>query len=99
MNNPDLVDRTTASTVVRDNSNINVSSDWFSICGFDQLTPENVPFIGLFVDNSGSMRISTVQTSLTRFENSAAAAGLTIRRVVNGVERWIDPFLTELVPQ
>jgi hypothetical protein len=99
VNNPDSLDRTISSTVVRDNSNPNVSSDWFDICGLDQLTPENVPFIGLFVDDSGSMRVSTVGTSLRQFEDAAAAAGFSIRRVVNGVERWIDPFLTDLVPQ
>lgn len=99
VNNPDSLDRTIASTVVRDGSNPSVSSDWFDICNLNQLTPENVPFIGLFVDNSGSMRISTVGTSLALFESSAAEAGFTIRRVVNSAERWIDPFLTDLVPQ
>ena len=84
--------------MVRDNSNPSVSSDWFSICGLDQLTPDNVPFVGLFVDDSGSMRISTVGTSLSLFENATVEAGFSIRRVVNGSERWIDPFLTDLVP-
>mmetsp|Transcript_8635 Transcript_8635/g.12527 ORF Transcript_8635/g.12527 Transcript_8635/m.12527 type:complete len:1446 (+) Transcript_8635:58-4395(+) len=99
VNNPDGVDRTIASTVIRDDGNADGSfSDWFTICALDTLTSENVQFVGLFVDDSGSMTIGTVQNSLAKFENDTAAAGLTIERVVNGVERWVDPFLTTLVP-
>jgi hypothetical protein len=52
----------------------------------------------LFVDDSGSMRVSTVQASLTMFEAELAARNLNITRVFDGSERWIDPFLTQLVP-
>ena len=65
-------------------------------CGLDNLTPANVPFVGLFVDNSGSLTVPQVQASLTLFSQSAANAGLTIKNVTNPNENWILPFLTTL---
>jgi len=99
VNNPDGIDRTVSSTVNRDNGNSASASDWLSICGLDSLTPENVNFVGLFVDDSGSMRVATVRASLDVFESEMADRGVEIRRVVNSAERWIDPFLTDLAPE
>lgn len=82
----------------RDNGNVDAASDWTSICSLGAVTPQNTQFVGLFVDDSGSMRVSTVQASLDKFEADMAALGIEIRRVVNGVERWVDPFLTDLIP-
>jgi len=98
VNNPDGMDRTIVSTVNRDNGNSNLAQDWFATCQLDQFPPESVRFVGLFVDNSGSMRVSTVQASLSLFESRVSAAGMVINRVVNAQERWIDPFVTTLVP-
>jgi len=92
------MDRTIVSTVNRDNGNSNLAQDWFATCQLDQFPPESVRFVGLFVDNSGSMRVSTVQASLSLFESRVSAAGMVINRVVNAQERWIDPFVTTLVP-
>jgi len=99
VNNPDGIDRTVAFTVNRDNGIAASASDWLSICGLDSLTPENVDFVGLFVDDSGSMRVATVAASLGVFEGEMADRGVEIRRVVNSAERYIDPFLTNLAPE
>ena len=80
VNNPDGLDRTIASTVNRDNGSVETRSDWQTICGLDSLSSENVQFVGLFVDDSGSMRVSTVSASLDKFEADMAAKGIEIRR-------------------
>ena len=73
-------------------------SDWYTICNLGALVGPltSVPYVGLFIDDSGSMHVSTVQASLTEFERKVGIAGLTIRRVVNGNEDWITPFMTVL---
>lgn len=55
-------------------------------------------FVGVFVDESGSMTRSTVAASLAKFEADLADAGLTISPVFNGRENWITPFTTTLAP-
>ena len=80
VNNPDGLDRTITSTVSRDNGNVAALSDWQTTCGLDSLTAENVQFVGLFVDDSGSMRVSTVRASLDKFEADMAEKGIEIRR-------------------
>ena len=82
----------------RDEGNAALTSNWTSICGLDSLTPDNVQFVGLFVDTSGSMTLSTVGSSLQNFEADMTAQGIEIQRVYNGLEKYIDPFLTDLVP-
>ena len=51
-------------------------SDWWDLIGADVL-PSGAK-IALCVDNSGSMRISTVQASVNYFVEQATAAGVTI---------------------
>jgi len=51
-------------------------SDWWDLIGADVL-PSGAK-IALCVDNSGSMRISTVQASVDYFVEQATAAGVTI---------------------
>ena len=95
---PDGIDRTIAATVNRDNGNVASVSDWFTICELDTLSPSSIRFVGLFIDTSGSMTLNTVLASRNEFLADVAAAGLEIAQVFNGSERWIDPFLTTLVP-
>ena len=83
--------------VARDDGDAMAAEDWFSLCGLDKFTTANVPFVGLFVDDSGSLNVADVQASLTLFFQSAANAGLTVKNVTNPQENWIDPFLTTLV--
>ena len=98
VNNPDGFDRTLASTVNRDNGDVGLISDWFSLCQLDLLSPNSVPFVGLFIDTSGSMRLSTVQASYNQFLVDLNAANLTFAQVFNPSEQWVDPFITTLAP-
>lgn len=95
---PDGVDRTIYQNVTRDEGNVTIASDWFTICGLDIYGPGTVPFVGLFVDNSGSMYTSTVQASYDKFVADIATAGLAISVVEDPNENWIEPFLTDLAP-
>ena len=95
---PDGIDRTIAKVVNRDGGNPDLVSDWFDACELGRLSPASVGFIGLFIDTSGSMRLSTVLASRDQFLLDVEAANLAIAQVFNGAERWIDPFLTTLVP-
>ena len=69
--------------------------DWFSIAGLSTYPQGST--VALFIDNSGSMTVSTVQGALTTFENKCAAAGIQIIRVYNPSERYIEPFITSLI--
>ena len=75
-------------------------SDWFTLCNLATYssTLSTVDFVGVFLDTSGSMTAATVQASLTKFKNDAAAAGLTISAVCNRAENWVTPFVTTLAP-
>ena len=74
-------DEVTAGTAYRyqvnnDSGRIADRSDWWDLIGADVL-PSGAK-IALCVDNSGSMRISTVQASVNYFVEQATAAGVTI---------------------
>ena len=58
------------------NSYVSGTSDWWDLIGASVL-PSGAK-IGLCIDNSGSMTVTTVQASLDLFEQKAAAAGVTI---------------------
>ena len=80
--------------VNRDNGNAALASDWYAICGL-----ENVPegsSIALFIDNSGSMTQATVQASYELLVSKLNARGITITTVTNSNEDWITPFLVDL---
>lgn len=98
VNNPDGFDRTLAVRVNRDNGNVAAASDWFSTCQLDRLSPSSVPFVGLFIDTSGSMNLGTVRASYDRFLTALSSANLTYAQVFNGAEQWVTPFITTLVP-
>lgn len=73
--------------------------DWASYCELDGYTSNNVQFIGLFVDNSGSMYRSTVQNSIDQLYDDCGDQGMEVKEVYNADENWILPFLTSLKPE
>jgi hypothetical protein len=80
--------------VNRDGGNTASISDWFELCNLDSL-PEGSK-IALFVDNSGSMRTSTVQASYNLFLEKINSRNMEIIVVTNDREDWINPFNTIL---
>lgn len=80
--------------VNRDNGNTANASDWYTICGIDNL-PEGSK-IALFIDTSGSMTQDTIQASYNLLLSKLAAKNISIITVTNGNEDWITPFLTDL---
>lgn len=75
--------------VNRDSGISTASSDWFGLVGLVTGTDTKV---ALFIDESGSMDLSTVQASYNRFIASCTAANIAIRTESNGAEDWIEPF-------
>jgi len=86
----------TVFLVSRDNGNVALRSDWFALAGFSTLPSGQQVF--LFIDDSGSMTTSTVSASSSLFLSKCAAAGLPVASVFNGAERYIQPFISALVP-
>ena len=75
--------------VIRDNGISTISSDWFGLVGLVTGTDTKV---ALFIDQSGSMVLNTVQTSYNRFLSSCTAANITVRVESNSAEDWVEPF-------
>jgi uncharacterized surface protein with fasciclin (FAS1) repeats len=82
--------------VNRDEGNRTLASNWLSACGYDDFSATGIDFIGLFVDESGSMTRETVQASLDKLDVDLAAANLTYCSVFDDSEDWITPFDTTL---
>jgi hypothetical protein len=80
--------------VNRDDGNTALASDWYTICGIDNLPDDSK--IALFIDNSGSMTTATIQASYNLLVSKLAAKNISIITVENGNEDWITPFLTDL---
>jgi hypothetical protein len=80
--------------VNRDNGNTNLASDWYTICGLENIPDESS--IALFIDNSGSMTTATVQASYNLLVSKLNVRGITITIVTNSNEDWITPFLVDL---
>jgi hypothetical protein len=74
------------------------ADDWFNLCGLGKLTLSSVRFVGLFVDESGSMDKRTVANSYSKFLADIEAANLKTCEVHNGQEDWITPFITTITP-
>ena len=79
--------------VNRDNGNAANATDWYKICNIDDL-PEGSS-IALFIDNSGSMTMSTIQASYDAFVAKLNEKNITITTVTNSNEDWITPFLVD----
>ena len=80
--------------VNRDGGGSNATSDWYTICGMDNL-PDGSK-VALFIDTSGSMTMSTIQASYDLLLSKLNARAITIISVTNSNEDWITPFLTDL---
>ena len=88
--------RVVFATVNRDNGNPALASDWLASCNYTDVALSGIDFVGLFVDESGSMTRATVQASLNKFFADLTAASLTYCSVFNPSEDWIIPFNTLL---
>lgn len=75
--------------VNRDNGVDGDRSDWFGIVGLQTGVDTR---IGLFVDVSGSMTLSTVQASYNKFLSDCSTAGIEINPQTNAAEDWLEPF-------
>ena len=80
--------------VTRDGGSTFLTTDWFKLCRLDEASPGTI--VGLFVDTSGSMTLSTVAASYNLFYQRCAENGLQISEVQNGDEDWILPFTEEI---
>ena len=69
--------------------------DWFTLAGLSQYPQGST--VALFVDNSGSMTVGTVSAAISMFEQKCSAAGIAIIRVYNPAERYVEPFITNLI--
>ena len=85
--------------VVRDNGNASIADDWLTLCGLENYTSVNVDWVGVFIDDSGSMREAQVAASRDLFYGALKALGIQVRNVVNGQENWILPFMTTLASE
>ena len=87
--------------ITRDNGDVSKAENWTSLCGLSEFFSAGigVDFVGLFIDDSGSMRETEVLASRDLFYSSIELEGATIKKVVNGNENWIEPFLTTLAPE
>ncbi len=87
---PDGIDRTICP---QGSKTAGLASDYFEICNRRRFTGDaNVDFVGVFIDESGSMTRSTVKASLAKFEEDLASFGLAISSLFNGREDWITAF-------
>jgi len=77
-------------TVNRDNGNSSQASDWFALCGLNSLSPGST--VAYSIDNSGSMRTSTVRASITLLQALCSQNQLNLVEVAMRSEDWISPF-------
>ena len=78
---------TRTRTVARDNGSTSNRSDWFAICGLDTQPPGS--YVSLWLDVSGSMRLSTVRASYDYFFERCAANNINVvLNVSDQGERW-----------
>ena len=76
--------------VNRDGGVVANASDWYTICGLDNL-PDGSK-IAIFVDTSGSMTMSTIQASYDQLIAKLQARNMDVITVQNPNEDWITPF-------
>jgi len=75
-------------SVKRDSGSTSNRSDWFDIVGLDQV-PSGTQ-VSLLIDDSGSMRVTTVAASLALFEEKCRNAGIIVTRLnMSPIEHWI----------
>lgn len=91
--------RTIFAIVNRDNGDRALASNWLQACNYTDLALTGIDFIGLFLDESGSITRETVQASLDKFFADLNATRLTYCAVYDALEDWITPFNTLLGAQ
>jgi hypothetical protein len=83
--------------VNRDEGNVGSRSDWFSICNFGSLPYGTI--VSIWIDISGSMRLSTVRASYDYFLARCATAGIEIVLSLSAAgERYIEGHIVYLPP-
>ncbi len=83
--------------VNRDEGNAGNRSDWFAICNFGSLPYGTI--VSIWIDISGSMRLSTVQASYNYFLTRCANAGIEIVLSLSAAgERYIEGHIVYLPP-
>jgi len=84
-------------TVNRDNGSVANRSDWFAICNLGSQPPGS--YVSLWLDISGSMKLSTVQASYNYFFQRCADAGINIVfEESDQGERWSQDQRTNFLP-
>ena len=78
--------------ITRDGGNPSLATDLFALCELSSLQPGDNVF--LFVDNSGSMRVPAVRSTLDLLESNCIAAGINISSVFNPSENYVLPFIS-----
>ena len=87
----------TFATVNRDEGDPALASNWLTACNYTNLATSGIDFVGLFVDESGSMTRDTVRASLNKLFVDVSAAGVTYCLVYDeSSENWITPFIYDL---
>ncbi|KAL7467353.1 hypothetical protein ACHAXS_007595 [Conticribra weissflogii] len=84
--------------IKRDYGDVLKAENWMNLCRLGSYTPANVQFVGLFIDNSSSMRESHVHASHEKFVDDLKIKDIEVKSAPNGRENWIYPFMKELVP-
>mmetsp|Transcript_10602 Transcript_10602/g.22179 ORF Transcript_10602/g.22179 Transcript_10602/m.22179 type:complete len:156 (+) Transcript_10602:687-1154(+) len=82
----------------RDNGDDTKAEDWVELCGLTDFSPSSDGFVGLFVDISSSMVLSTVRASYEDFKENLSERSIQVRELMDRNENWILPFLNQLAP-
>jgi hypothetical protein len=81
-------------SVNRDQGVVQNTSDWYTICNLDQ-APDDAK-IAIFIDQSGSMTMNTIQASYDLLVEKLNLRGIEFIVTTNSNEDWITPFDTSL---
>lgn len=77
-------------TVNRDEGKDSLKSNWFALCNLAAAPAGSK--VGLLIDNSGSMRTSTVQASYNYFISQCTAANIPVSVITGSTENWVAPL-------
>lgn len=76
--------------VRRDNNNVNLRDNWFTICNLQDLPGGSQ--VGIFLDSSGSLD-GDVKASYDFFVSTLASKNIIQKTAKNSNENWISPLL------
>ena len=92
LSNPNVI----VATVNRDEGDPALASDWLAACNYTDLSISDIDFVGLYVDETGSMTRDTVRASLNKFYADLTAASKTYCSYFSEAGDWIESFYIEL---